>query len=359
MMNHEGRRAAQLLPDGRLRIGGMPSGPVGAITDVAGVRVGHVTLVRGGPEDPPVLRTGVTAVLPHGGNLFREKVEAAAHVINGFGKSVGLPQVMELGAIESPILLTGTLNVWRVADALVDLLSAENPGVYSFNPVVCECNDSYLSDELARPVGPDHVARAVREARSGPVVEGCVGAGTGMSGFGYKAGIGTASRRLPDEIGPFTLGVLVLTNTGAPGELRIDGLPVGMELARGADPGMDAAAGSIIILVATDAPLSSRQLKRVARRAGFGLARAGAVAAHGSGDFVVAFSTTTRLDGAARERLPDDHLTPFFTATIEATEEAIVRSILRAETTIGRDGHVREAIPVERMARMRGLREGE
>ena len=331
----------------------MPSGAFNALTDVPGVRVGHVTLVRGGPDDPPVLRTGVTAILPHSGNLFREKVEAAVHVINGFGKSVGLPQIVELGTVESPILLTGTLNVWRAADALVDVLAEQNPGVYSFNPVVCECNDSFLSDELSRPVGREHVAQAVREARSGPVAEGCVGAGTGMSGFGFKAGIGAASRRLPEGVGAFTLGVLVLTNTGGAGELRIDGIPVGQELiAATAGREKDTGHGSIIIVVATDAPLSSRQLRRVARRAAFGLARTGAVAAHCSGDFVVAFSTTTRNTNAVQERIAEERLTAFFTATIEATEEAIIRSILKAETTGGRDGHVREAIPVEEVARI-------
>ena len=253
-MNKNSRQRPQVLADLGVQIGRMPSGAFNALTDVPGVRVGHVTLIRGGPGDPPILRTGVTAVLPHAGNLFREKVEAAVHVINGFGKSVGLPQAMELGNIESPILLTGTLNVWRVADALVDVLSEQNPGVYFFNPLVCECNDSFLSDELARPVGREHVAQAVQEARSGPVVEGCVGAGTGMSGFGFKAGIGTASRHLPEGVGAFTLGVLVLTNTGGPGELRIDGIPVGQELiAAIAGREKDTGHGSIIIVdVAVD-----------------------------------------------------------------------------------------------------------
>lgn len=342
----------QVLADLGIQIGHMAPGNFNAITDVDGVRVGHVTLVRGA-----VVRTGVTAILPHGGNLFREKVEAAVYVINGFGKSVGLPQIMELGNIESPILLTGTLNVWRVADAVVNVLSEQNPGVYSFNPVVCECNDGFLNDALRRPVGREHVFQAIRQARSGPIAEGNMGAGTGMSGFGFKAGIGTASRRLPEEAGMFTSGVLVLTNTGAPGALRIDGIPVGKALAAGASEQEKAEPhhpqdGSIIIVAATDAPLSSRQLKRVAKRAAFGLARTGAVAAHGSGDFVLAFSTTTRSTSEVRERIPEERLTEFFQATIEATEEAIIRSMLKAETMVGREGHIRERIPVEEVARM-------
>ena len=326
-----------MIDDLGIRIGEIGHGKFNAITDVQGVRVGHVTLIRGTD-----VRTGVTAILPHGGNLFREKVEAAVHVINGFGKSLGLLQVMELGNIESPILLTSTLNVWRVADALIDVLSAQNPEVHSFNPVVCECNDGFLNDALRRPVGPEEVVQAIREARSGPVAEGSVGAGTGLSGFGFKAGIGTASRQWPGEAGTFTLGVLVLMNTGAAGALRIDGVPVGKELAAASE--QEKHDGSIIIVIATDAPLSSRRLTRVAKRAAFGLARTGAVAAHRSGDFVVAFSTTTRRTIGAGERIPEEQLTQFFKATVEATEEAIVRSILKAKTMVGRDGHVSEGI---------------
>ena len=325
-----------IIADLDIRIGEIAHGALGAITDVQGVRVGHVTLIQGAE-----VRTGVTAILPHDGNLFREKVEAAVHVINGFGKSVGLLQVMELGNIESPILLTSTLNVWRVADAVVDVLSGQNPGVYSFNPVVCECSDAFLNDALRRPVGREEVIQAIREACSGPVAEGSVGAGTGMSGFGFKAGIGTASRQWTGEIGAFTLGVLVLMNTGASGALRIDGVPVRRKSDRVEEEKPD---GSIIIVIATDAPLSSRQLTRVARRAAFGLARTGAVAPHGSGDFVVAFSTTTRRTSGIGERIPEEQLTQFFKATVEATEEAILRSILKAETMVGRDGHVSEGI---------------
>ncbi|MBM4047122.1 MAG: P1 family peptidase, partial [Planctomycetes bacterium] len=332
-MGERSHHGPRILAELGIRIGQMPSGKLGGLTDVAGVRVGHVTLVRGEPGRPPILRTGVTAILPHSGNLFQEKVEAAVHVINGFGKSVGLPQVEELGEIESPILLTGTLNTWRVADALVDYLSEQNPGLYSFNPIVCECNDSFLSDELARPVGREHVFQAIREGYSGPIAEGCVGAGTGVSGFGFKAGIGTASRMVADKSGVFTVGVLVQTNTGGAGDLRLDGVPVGRMLAA-SQARSGEAPGSIIIVVATDAPLSSRQLKRVAKRAAFGLARTGAVAAHGSGDFVIAFSTATRRSPAVAERIPEDRLTDFFTATIAATEEAIIRSILCAETTV-------------------------
>ncbi|MCK5328142.1 MAG: P1 family peptidase, partial [Candidatus Latescibacteria bacterium] len=213
--------------------------------------------------------------------------------------------------------------------------------VYSFNPVVCECSDAFLNDALRRPVGREEVIQAIREACSGPVAEGSVGAGTGMSGFGFKAGIGTASRQWTGEIGAFTLGVLVLMNTGASGALRIDGVPVRRKSDRVEEEKPD---GSIIIVIATDAPLSSRQLTRVAKRAAFGLARTGAVAPHGSGDFAVAFSTTTRRTSGIGERIPEEQLTQFFKATVEATEEAILRSILKAETMVGRDGHVSEGI---------------
>jgi D-aminopeptidase len=323
-----------------VRIGRLPPGPANAITDVAGVRVGHATVVRG-----PDVRTGVTAVLPHGGDVFRDRVEAAVHVINGFGKSVGLPQVHELGELETPILLTGTLSVWRAADALTGILLRRHPDVRSFNPVVCECNDGHLNDAAARAVGPGEVAGALDAAGAGKVAEGCVGAGTGMSGFGFKAGIGTSSRKVAAR----TVGVLVLTNTGAAGELRIDGIPVGAELARRRGAGPGPGDGSIIILMATDAPLSSRQLGRLARRGGFGLARAGATAAHGSGDFVLAFSSTARARPSA-PRVPEEAMSELFAATIEATEEAIVRSLLAARTTRGRAGHVREALPLDEVA---------
>ncbi|MFQ6039749.1 MAG: P1 family peptidase [Candidatus Poribacteria bacterium] len=337
-------------------IGKMPTGALNAITDVPGVKVGHVALIEGegkliigrGP-----IRTGVTAIVPHSGNIFTEKVCAAAHIINAFGKSVGLPQVIELGNIETPIMLTNTLNVWTVADAVVDYIARQNEGVYSFNPVVGECNDSGLNDILGRHVKREHVFQALENASETNVEEGNVGAGVGMTGFGWKGGIGTASRLLPKDLGDFTLGVMVLTNTGAATDLRIDGIPVGRELTP--DSYSEDASGSIMIIVATDAPLSARQLSRVARRAAFGLARTGATASHGSGDFVIAFSTGNRISAASKqaaasdEFVPEHQLSSLFRAVIEATEEAIVNSILKAETMTGRDGNTRVGIPIERV----------
>jgi len=341
------------LSDLGVRIGILTPGPHNAITDVADVRVGHVTLMEG-----DAVRTGATAVMPHPGNVFEEKVVAAVHVINAFGKSIGLPQIAELGEIETPILLTGTLNVWRVADGLLDHMIERNPTVHSFNLVVTECNDSFLNDAHARPVGREHVFRALESASDGPVGEGCVGAGMGMSGFGFKAGIGTASRMLPESDGGYTVGVLVLTNTGGAGDFRINGIPVGRELQAEADVS-GKTDGSIILLVATDAPVSSRQLARIARRATFGLARAGGIAGHGSGDFVLAFSTAHRIVPATgatrtREMIVEHRITPLFRATIEATEEAIVNSVLKAHTVVGREGHVRHAIPIDRVAEIIG-----
>jgi D-aminopeptidase len=330
----------------------MPPGQHNAITDVPGVVVGHVTLIEGeGPlhvgRGP--IRTGVTAILPHGGNVFERKVTGAVEVINGFGKSLGLPQIAELGEIETPLLLTNTLSVWQAADALVTYMAGRNPGVYSFNPVVGECNDSFLNDILGRHITQAHVLQALETARGGPIPEGNVGAGTGMSGFGWKAGIGTASRRISRGESRLTLGALVVTNTGVAEDLRIAGAHIGAVIR----PPRTAPSppGSIMIILATDAPVSARQLKRVARRAGFGLARTGALAAHGSGDFVIAFSTaqSAPLEAAS---MPDRDLTPLFKATIEATEEAIVNSLLAAETMVGRDGNVRYAIPAERVAEL-------
>jgi D-aminopeptidase len=337
----------------------MDRGKLNALTDVEGTTVGHVTLLHGEPPDPFAVRTGVTAILPHGGDLFREKVEAAVHVINGFGKSLGLLQLAELGEIESPILLTGTLNVFRVADALLDIAAEGNPGLSSLNPVVCECNDGYLSHGLSRPAGKAEVLKAIREARSGAIAEGSVGAGTGMSGLGYKAGIGTSSRLLPKDQGGYTVGTLVLMNTGAAGDLLIDGVPVGRVLAERDAGGhaprtADSAPGSIIVVIATDAPLSSRQLGRVAGRAVFGLARTGAKGPHGSGDIVLAFSTTARHPARIHERIPEERLTAFFDATEEATEEAIIRSILLAATVRGRDGNAAVSIPIAEVARVIG-----
>ena len=329
-----------------LKIGLLPQGPDNTITDVPGVTVGHVTLVQGEgtPDvDGRPIRTGVTVVRPHGGNIFKQKVTAAIHVINGYGKSVGLPQVDELGVIESPIGLTNTLNTWMVADALVDHLAVQNPGVYSFNPVVGECNDGYLNDILSRHVRREHVFQAIESAVAPNTEEGNVGAGTGMTAFGWKGGIGTSSRKCEGPHGEYTVGALTLTNTGDPRELRIGGREIGRYLL---PPGASGeAGGSIIIVVGTDAPVTHRQLGRIARRATFGLGRVGAIASHASGDFVIAFSNSFE-----RPDIDDAHLNPLFRATVEATEEAIINSILRAETMVGRNGNTRHAIPIDELA---------
>ena len=289
--------------------------------------------------------------MPHDGNIFREKVTATAHIINAFGKSIGLPQLLELGNIETPILLTGTLNVWTAADALVDYVSAQNPGVYSFNPIVGECNDSFLNDILGRHVRREHVFEALETASHTNVEEGVVGAGVGMSGFGWKAGIGTASRVVQVDGTAYTTGVLVLTNTGGAADLRIDGFPIGEHLTP--EDISEERPGSIMIIVATDAPLSYRQLTRVARRATFGLARTGAIASHGSGDFVIAFSTANRIGASPPESPPIFHdegaLSHLFRAVIEATEESIINSLLKAHTVVGRDGNIRHGIPIHRI----------
>lgn len=344
-----------------LSIGILPTGPENAITDVAGVRVGHSTLIRG-----EQIRTGVTAIIPHPGNLFQEKVPAAIHIGNGFGKLMGSTQVNELGEIETPILLTSTLSVPRVADALIDWMLAlpGNEEVRSINPVVGETNDGYLNDIRGRHVGREEVFAALRTARPGRVAEGAVGAGAGTVAFGFKGGIGTASRRLPDALGlgGLTVGVLVQSNYG--GVLSIGGAPVGQELGRyylreaveGSrvsrhTPG-DRADGSIMIVVATDAPLDHRQLRRLAERAMSGLARTGSSGSNGSGDYVIAFSTANPIRAGDPLRslrlLGNESLSPLFQAVIEATEEAIYNSLLRATTTTGRDGHRVEALPIGR-----------
>ncbi len=334
-------RAADLGPN----IGLLPRGANNAITDVPRVSVGHITLIDGeGPLDighGPV-RTGVTVILPHDGNIFREKVTAAVHVLNGFGKSVGFPQVAELGRIETPIALTSTLSTWRVADALIDYLSQENPGVYSFNPIVGECNDSYLNDIVGRHVTAEHVFQAIGGATSPNAQEGVVGAGTGMTGFGWKGGIGTSSRLCELNAGEFTVGVMTLTNTGDARELRMDGVQIGRKLL---PSDMMDDRGSIMMVVATDAPLSSRQLGRVGRHAGMGLARAGGIAGHGSGDFIIAFSNATE-----HADIEEEELTSLFRGVVESTEEAVINSVLRAETVVGRDGNTRHGIPVERVS---------
>ena len=343
------------LRDFGLRPGVLAPGKWNAITDVAGVRVGQVTLVR-----EPGVRTGVTVVLPHGGNLFREKVPAAVHVGNGFGKLVGSTQVAELGSIESPIALTNTLNVPEAMAALVEHALAQpgNEDVRSVNVVVGETNDGHLNDIRSRPLKKEDVLQALAAAASGPVAEGNVGAGTGTVCFGFKGGIGTASRVLPPRLGGHAVGVLVQANFG--GVLRIDGVAAGEILKRHylrEELQAGAADGSCMIVVATDAPLRARSLERLAKRAMLGLARTGGIAASGSGDYAIAFSTAAELrlhspsesgSDVGRE-LPGDELSPLFLAVIEATEEAILNALFQAETMTGAGGRTVEALPVDRL----------
>lgn len=315
-------------------VGVLPPGTNNAITDVAGVKVGHATVNRG-----EKLRTGVTAILPHGGNLFREKVPGAVFVGNAFGKLVGSTQVQELGEIETPILLTSTLNTFRVADALIDYMLAlpGNRDVRSINPLVGETNDGFLNDIQARASGHDEVFGAIQGASAGAVLEGCVGAGTGTVAFGWKGGIGTASRK----VGAYTVGVLVQSNFG--GRLTILGVPI--ERAKRAENRSSppvTADGSIMIIVATDAPVDARNLRRLGARTMMGLGRTGSAGSNGSGDYAIAFSTARN----AAKLLSNDEVSELFPAVIEATEEAIYNSLFAAETTKG-NGFTVEALPIE------------
>ena len=345
--------------------GVFPPGPLNAITDVAGVRVGQVTLNEG-----DAVRTGVTAVLPHGGNLFQDKVAGAVFVGNAFGKLAGSTQVHELGTIEAPVVLTNTLSVGAALEGVVRWTLAQpgNEDVRSVNALVGETNDGGLNDIRGLHVRPDHVLTAIGAARDGAVEEGSVGAGTGTRAFGWKGGIGTASRRLAAPQGGYTLGVLVQANYG--GVLTINGAPVGAALGRVAfsapagltRDGVDAGDGSCMIVVATDAPVGPRELERIAARAVFGLARTGSSYSNGSGDFAIAFSTHPSwrsgfTDTAARTRtqLPTDALSPLFQAALEATEEAVYNALLRAETMTG-NGVTLEALPIERLRGILGDR---
>lgn len=347
--------------------GVLTPGPLNAITDVDGVRVGQVTLT-----DPEAsIRTGVTAILPHGGDLYADKVPAALAVGNGYGKLMGATQIRELGEIETPIVLTNTLAVPRAADGILDwsLARPGHEGIRSLNMVVGETNDSRLNDIRARVVMPEHAVEAIESASDGPVAEGNVGAGNGTVTFGWKGGIGTASRRLPDSLGGWTLGVLVQTNYG--GILQMDGLPVGEELGQfylSDHVADDRADGSIMIVLATDAPLSDRNLERLARRTFAGLARTGASITNGSGDYAIAFSThpdvrrtpERRSDIATMADLPNSQMSPLFQAAIEATEEAIYNALLMAEDieypVVG-SGTVVHALPVERVRAMVAARD--
>ena len=353
--NFENRPRARELG---VTVGVLPTGTLNAITDVDGVLVGHTTLVRGDN-----IRTGVTAILPHSGNLFRDKVPGAVFVGNGFGKLAGSTQVNELGEIETPILLTSTLSVPKVADFLLDYMLSlpGNEDVQSINPLVAETNDGYLNDIRGRYISREDVVNAIKNAKGGAVAEGCVGAGTGTVAFGFKGGIGTSSRKMPQRLGGYTVGVLVQTNFG--GILTINGAPVGRELGRYylkdeiATP-PSTPDGSVIIVIATDAPVDARNLARMAARAMMGLARTGAAASNGSGDYAIAFSTAAdvriktlgqseRNAPRNQKTLANDAMSPLFLAVIEATEEAIYNSLFRATTTTGR-GHTVEALPLDR-----------
>jgi D-aminopeptidase len=349
--------AAASTPRPRIRdLGSTPGifspGPLNAITDVEGVRVGHRTLVRGDS-----VRTGVTAILPHGGNLFQRKVPAAVYVGNGFGKAAGFLQVQELGNLETPIVLTNTLSVGTAIEAVVGW-TLEQPGnqeVRSVNAVVGETNDGFLNDIRGRHVTAEDVRAAIAAARTGPVEEGSVGAGTGTAALGWKGGIGTSSRALTPNLGGYTVGALVQTNFG--GILTIDGVPVGQRLGRFdfKEEVEKHEAGSCMIVLATDAPLSSRNLERLARRAVLGLARTGSYLSNGSGDFVIAFSTKNLVPYESKERtlaveeVTNDAMSPLFLAAVEAVEEAVYNSLLKATTVTGHQGHTVEAIPVEQV----------
>lgn len=339
------------IRDYDITIGKMPTGEKNLITDVPGVRVGHVTLDEGD------LQTGVTAVVPHDGNLFRDKVVAASHVINGFGKSIGLMQVDELGTLETPILLTSTLNVGLVADGLVDYMLEQNPEIGvktgTVNPVVCECNDAYLHNARGRHVKQHHVKEAIKKATS-IFDEGAVGAGRGMSCYHLKGGIGSASRIVhlgtPEET-TYTLGILVLANFGERGDLLIDGYKMGHRIDETLkSQSQEKDRGSVIVVMATDAPLSDRQLKRILRRATVGLARTGSYLGTGSGDVVVGFTTSNRVQHfeeatyVSQQVLNENLIDGFFRAAAEATEEAVLNALVCAEPVTGLRGHRRESL---------------
>ncbi|MBC7362109.1 MAG: P1 family peptidase [Candidatus Aminicenantes bacterium] len=339
-----------------LKIGVMDPGPLNAITDVPGVKVGHKTIIKG-----KNIRTGVTAIIPHGGNIFQEKVPAAIYVANGFGKLMGSTQVEELGYLETPIILTNTLSVPTAAEAIIDYILSlpGNEQVESVNPVVGETNDGWLNDIRARAVRKEDVLEAIQKATSGPVEEGSVGAGTGTICFNFKGGIGTASRKLPENRGGYTVGILVQTNFG--GVLQIRGLPVDrwlkkkVEIGKVQNSAQDS--GSCMIIVATDAPLDSRNLKRLAKRALLGIARTGGYYSNGSGDYAIAFSTAPQVRYPHRDNsltqkievLRNEAMSALFQAAAEASEEAILNSLFKASRIEGKNGHIAEPLPVEEL----------
>jgi D-aminopeptidase len=349
-------------------VGRYEPGATNAITDVAGVKVGQVTLIRGdGPLKPgegPV-RTGVTVVMPRD-DVWHKKVPAGSFVLNGTGEMTGLAWVAESGFLEYPIALTSTLNVPRAANGVMSWMIQRYPEIGisddTLTPVVAECDDSRLNDSQGRHVSEADVIRALDEARGGPVAEGSVGAGTGMVSYGFKGGIGTASRRLPVEEGGYTVGVLVNANHGRREELIVAGVPVGKLYESKGHASLPGGEGSIIVIIATDAPLDARQLGRLAKRAALGLARTGSTARHGSGDFMLAFSTGNTVPHYPKDRtfamthLADIHLNPLLSATVEATEEAILNALTMATTMVGRDGRRVEAISLAKLRALMGDR---
>nr|WP_044237186.1 P1 family peptidase [Flexithrix dorotheae] len=348
----QGTAQSRRCRDFGIKIGVLNTGKANAITDVPGVKVGHKTLIAGDS-----IRTGVTAIIPHSGNIFQEKLPAAIYIGNGFGKLAGYSQVEELGNIETPIVLTNTLSVPAASNALISytLSLEDNERVSSVNSIVGETNDGGLNDIRGRHVKESDVLEAINNAKGGPVEEGAVGAGTGTVCFGYKGGIGTASRIIPKDFGGYTVGVIVQTNFG--GVLEINGVPIAVELENYPfkDKIENSADGSCMIVVMTDAPLSSRNLKRIAKRAMLGLAKTGGVASNGSGDYVIAVSTAEnlRIPYASDSRtnkmevLRNDEMTPLFLATIEATEEAIINSLFAGKTMTGKNNHKVEGLPVD------------
>lgn len=360
--SREGRQRARELG---IVVGQYQPGQLNAITDVAGVKVGHRTIIRGEgrlrPGEGPV-RTGVTVVIPRE-DVWHEKVPAGSFVLNGTGEMTGLAWVAESGFLEYPIALTNTLNVPRVANGVMSWMIKKYPEIGisddTLTPVVAECDDGRLNDIQGRHVSEQDVITAIDDAFSGPVKEGSVGAGTGMVSYGFKGGIGTSSRRLSEKEGGYTVGILVNANHGRRSELVVGGVPVGktyeapQQMSEALSPGQSE--GSIIVVIATDAPLDSRQLTRLAKRAALGLARTGSTARHGSGDFMLAFSTANGIPHYPKDptytitHLADTHLNPLITATVEATEEAILNALTMATTVVGRDGHRVEAIDLDRL----------
>ncbi len=345
----------RVLPrDIGLKIGIIPPGKLNAITDVPGVKVGHETLIKGDS-----IRTGVTAIIPQPGNIFQMKLPAAIFSGNGFGKLAGSTQVQELGNLETPIILTNTLSVATAMEALIDhtLSQPGNEAVQSVNALIGETNDSYLNDIRGRHVSRQDVLNAIRNAKDGPVEQGAVGAGTGTVCFGFKGGIGTSSRKLPQNLGGYTVGVLVQTNFG--GVLKIDGVPVGEELGKFSfsDKLLNNVDGSCMMVLATDAPLDARNLERLAKRAFMGMAKTGGIASNGSGDYVIAFSTAASIRVPHQPKSPvistgylhNDFTSQLFMAAIEATEEAIVNSLFAAKSMPGRAGHTVEALPLDKV----------